>query len=42
MTIKVSSLNAITRFLASIEETTIVLKYKGMMEGILDVVINVL
>ena len=42
MVIKVSSLNALTNFLASIDETAVVLKYKGMMEGILDVVINVL
>ena len=42
MHIKVSSLNAITNFLANIDDTGVVLKYKGMMEGILDVVVSVL
>ena len=39
---RVSALNAITSFLRSIEDEEAALKYQGMMEGILDVVIEVL
>ena len=37
--IKVASLKAITSFLSSIDDTEEVIKYKSMMEGLLDVVI---
>ena len=39
---KVAALKAITSFLTSIDDDDIVLKYKGMMEGLLDVVIAVM
>ena len=39
---KVAALKAITCFLTSIDDDDIVLKYKGMMEGLLDVVIAVM
>ena len=37
-----AALRAITSFLTSIDDEEIVLKYKGMMEGLLDVVIAVM
>lgn len=40
--IKVAALKAITSFLNSIEDEQVVLKYKGMMENLLDVVIAVM
>lgn len=40
--IKVASLKAITSFLSSIDDTEEVIKYKSMMEGLLDVVIQVM
>jgi len=40
--IKVASLKAISSFLSQIEDTDIVLKYKGMMNSLLDVVIAVM
>ena len=40
--IKVAALKAITCFLSSIDDTDVVIKYKGMMEGLLDVVIAVM
>jgi hypothetical protein len=40
--VKVAALKAITSFLTSIDDDDIVLKYKGMMEGLLDVVITVM
>ena len=40
--VKVAALKAITSFLSSIDDTDVVLKYKGMMEGLLDVVIAVM
>ena len=39
---KVAALKAITAFLTSIDDDDVVLKYKGMMEGLLDVVIAVM
>jgi hypothetical protein len=38
----VAALKAITSFLTSIDDDEVVLKYKGMMEGLLDVVIAVM
>ena len=40
--IKVASLKAITCFLQSIDDEEVVLKYKGMMNGLLEVVISVM
>jgi hypothetical protein len=40
--VKVATLKALTSFLTSIEDEEEVLKYKGMMPAILDIVINVL
>lgn len=42
ITVKVAALKAITSFLGSIDEESAVLKYQGMMDWILDVVIDVL
>jgi len=42
ISVKVASLKAITSFLSSIEDTDEVVKYKSMMEGLLDVVIQVM
>ncbi len=42
ITVKVAALKAITSFLGSIDDETTVLKYQGMMDWILDVVIEVL
>ena len=39
---KVAALKAITSFLGSIDDESAVLKYEGMMDWILDVVIDVL
>ena len=39
---KVAELKAITSFLGSIDDESAVLKYEGMMDWILDVVIDVL
>lgn len=39
---KVSALKAITSFLGSIDDEATVLKYQDLMDGILDVVIEVL
>ena len=39
---KVAALKAITCFLSSIDDEQVVLKYKGMMDGLLDVVIAVM
>jgi len=40
--VKVASLKTTTSFLSSIDDEEVVLKYKGMMEGLLDIVIIVL
>ena len=40
--IKVASLKAITSFLSSIEDTDVVLKYKGLAQNLLNVIISVL
>jgi len=40
--VKVAALKAITSFLSSIDDEAVVLKYKGMMEGLLQVVIAVM
>jgi len=40
--VKVAALKAITCFLSSIDDEQVVLKYKGMMDGLLDVVIAVM
>ena len=40
--VKVSALKAITSFLSSIDDESAVLKYEGMMDWILDIVIEVL
>lgn len=40
--IKVAALKAISIFLSSIDDESEVLKYKGIMEGLLDVVIGVM
>lgn len=40
--VKVSALKAITSFLGSIDDEPAVLKYQDLMDGILDVVIDVL
>jgi hypothetical protein len=40
--VKVATLKALTSFLTSIDDEEEVLKYKGMMPAILDIVINVL
>ena len=42
ITVKVAALKAITSFLGSIDDESAVLKYQGMMDWILDVVIEVL
>ena len=39
---KVAALKAISAFLTSIDDEDIVMKYQGMMEGLLDVVISVM
>jgi hypothetical protein len=40
--VKVATLKALTSFLTSIDDEEEVIKYKGMMPAILDIVINVL
>jgi hypothetical protein len=40
--VKVAALKAITAFLTSIDDEDIVMKYQGMMENLLDVVISVM
>ena len=40
--VKVAALKAITAFLTSIDDEEIVMKYQGMMENLLDVVISVM
>lgn len=40
--VKVSSMNAICKFLGQIMETKVALKYKKLMSNLLDVVTNVL
>lgn len=40
--IKVAALKAISCFLSSIDDEEVVLKYKSMMDGLLQVVINVI
>lgn len=40
--VKVAALKAISAFLTSIDDEDIVMKYQGMMESLLDVVISVL
>jgi len=40
--VKVAALKTTTSFLSSIDDEDVVLKYKGMMEGLLDIVITVL
>jgi hypothetical protein len=40
--VKVAALRAITSFLSSIDDEEVVLKYKSMMNGVLDVVIGVM
>ena len=40
--IKVAALKAITAFLSSIDDTEVVLRYKGMMDNLLDVVASVM
>lgn len=40
--IKVAALKAITAFLSSIDDTEVVIKYKGMMDNLLDVVTSVM
>lgn len=42
ISVKVAALKAITSFLGSIDDEQTVLKYQDLMEGILDVVIDVL
>ena len=42
ISVKVAALKAITSFLGSIDEEEAVLKYQDLMDGILDVVIEVL
>jgi len=42
ITVKVAALKAITSFLGSIDDEATVLKYQELMDGILDVVIDVL
>jgi hypothetical protein len=42
ITVQVAALKAITSFLGSIDDESAVLKYEGMMDWILDVVIQVL
>lgn len=42
MSVRVASLKAITAFLCSIEEESIVLKYQDMMGSLLDMVVEVL
>ena len=40
--VKVAALKAISCFLSSIEDGKVVMKYKGMISGLLDVVIEVM
>jgi len=42
VSVKVAALKAITSFLGSIDDEEAVLKYQDLMDGILDVVIEVL
>ena len=40
--VKVAALRAISCFLSSIDDEAVVMKYQGMMDGLLDVVIKVM